>query len=66
MQGILTDRIAEESIETITEMKVIAETEIWPGPEKGHFPETLVAIEKGVQAVAGSGQDQQQVWIEKE
>ena len=45
MQGILKDRIADESIETITEMKAIAEIEIGTGLEKGHFPETLVAIE---------------------
>ena len=56
-QGFLTDGISEENIETITEMKVIAETEIGTGLEKGHFPETLVAIEIGVQAIAGPGQD---------
>ena len=57
MQGILTDKIAEESIETIKEMKVVAETEIGTGLEKGHFPETLVAIEIGVQAIVGPGLD---------
>ena len=58
-QGILTDRIAEESIEIITGMKVM--TEAGRGLEKGHFPENLVAIERGVQAKAGPGQDKEQV-----
>ena len=48
MQGIFNDKIAEGSIETIKEMKVIVETEIGTGLEKGHFPETLVVIEIGV------------------
>ena len=52
-QGILTAKIAEESMKTVTQMKVIAETEI----EKDHFPETLVVIEIGVQAIVGPGQD---------
>ena len=64
MQGILTDKIAEESIEIITEMKVMAEA--GTGLEKGHFPETLVVIEIGVQAIVGPGQDQEQVQIETE
>ena len=61
MQGILTDKIADESIEIITEMKVMAEVEMGIGLEKGHFPETLVAIEMRVQAIVGPGQDQEQV-----
>ena len=56
-QGILTDKIVEESIEIITEMKVMIEAEMGTGPEKGHFPETLVAIEIGVQAIVGQVQD---------
>ena len=55
MLGILTDRIVEESIEIITGMKVM--TEAGTGLEKGHFPETLVAIEIVVQATVGPGQD---------
>ena len=53
----MTDRITKESIETITEMKVIAETKIGTGLEEGHFPETLVVIEIGVQAIAGPSQN---------
>ena len=64
MQWILKDQIVEESIEIITGMKVM--TEAGTGLEKGHFPEAIVAIEIGVQAIAGPGQDQKQVWIEKE
>ena len=56
-QGILTDKIAQESKEIITEMKVMAEEEIGTGLEKGHFPEILVAIEIGVQTTIGPGQD---------
>ena len=59
MQGILTDRIAEESIEIITGMKVM--TEAGTGLEKEHSPETIIAIGIGVQATAGPGQDQDQV-----
>ena len=55
MLGILTDRIVEESIEITTGMKVL--TEAGTGLEKGHFPETLAAIEIGVQVTVGSGQD---------
>ena len=63
----MTERIAEESIETITGMKVIAETEIGTGLEKGNFPETPARIEIGVvQAIAGPGQEQEQVQIETE
>ena len=60
-QGILIDKIAEESIEVITEMKVMTETEMGTGLEKGHFLEALEAIEVEVQAIVGSGQDQEQV-----
>ena len=60
-QGILTDKIAEESIEIITEMKVMTEAEMGTGLEKGHFSETLVVIEIGVKAIVGPGQDQEQV-----
>ena len=59
----LTDKLAEESIEIITEMKVMT---AGTGPEKGHFLEILVVIEIGVQAIVGPGQDQEQVWIETE
>ena len=55
MQGILTDRIAEESIEIITEMKDMTET--GTGLEKGHFPEDTITMGIGVQAIAGPGQD---------
>ena len=48
IQGILTDKITEASIEIITGMKVMREVEIGTGLEKGHFPDTLVAIEIGV------------------
>ena len=60
----MTDRIAEENIEIITGMKVM--TEPGTGLEKGYFPEAIVAIEIGVQAIAGLGQDQEQVQIETE
>ena len=40
MHGILTDKIAEESIEIIAEMKVMTEAEMGTGLEKGNFPET--------------------------
>ena len=55
MLGTLTDRIVEESTEVITGMKVMAEA--GTGLEKGNFPETLAAIEIGVQATVGPGQD---------
>ena len=51
----------EISIEIITEMKVMIE--IGTGLEKGHFPEAIAAIEIGVQAIEGPGQDQEQVQI---
>ena len=41
----MTDEIAEESIEIITEMKVMTEVEMGTVLERGHFPETLVVIE---------------------
>ena len=62
----MKDKTVEESIEINTEMKVIAEEEIGTGLGKGHFPETLVAIETiGVQATVGPGQDQEQVQIDR-
>ena len=55
MQGILKDRMAEESIETITGIKVMSEA--GTGLEKDHFPEATIVIEIGVQAIAGPSQD---------
>ena len=55
----MTDRIVEESIEIIIGMKVM--TEAGTCLEKGNFPETIVAIEIGVQATIGPGQDQEPV-----
>ena len=53
---ILKDKTIEESIEIISEMKVMAEVEIGTGLEKSHFLETLVVTETiGVQATVGSG-----------
>ena len=60
----MVDRIVEESIETIIEMKVMIE--VGTGLEKGHFPEAIITIEIGVQAIVGPGQDQEQVLIETE
>ena len=60
----LTDKIAEENMEVITGMKVM--TEVGTGLKKGHLPETIVAIEIGVQAIVGPGQDQEPVLIETE
>ena len=51
----MTDKIAEESIEIITEMKVM--TEVGAGLGKGNFPENLVAIKIGVQGIVGPHQD---------
>ena len=62
----MIDKVAEESIEIITEMKVRTGAEMGTGLEKGHFPETLVVIEIGVHAIVGPGQDQEQVQIEAE
>ena len=42
----MTDKIAEENIEIITEIKVM--TEAGTGLEKGHFPESIAAIEIGL------------------
>ena len=50
--------------ETNIEMTVM--TEAGTGVEKGHFPETIVTTEIGVQAIVGPGQDQEQVQIETE
>ena len=58
--GILTDKIAEESIEMITKMKVMTEAEMGIDLDRCHFPETLVTMEIRVQAMAGPGQDQEQ------
>ena len=55
----MTDKIAEDSIEIITGMKVM--TEAGTGLEKGHFPEAITKIEIGVQAIVGPGQDQESV-----
>ena len=55
----MTDRIEEDSIEIITEMKVIIGVDT--GLEKGHFPEAIATTEIGVQAILGPGQDQEQV-----
>ena len=62
--GAMVDRIVEESIETIIEMTVMIE--VGTGLEKGHFPEVIITIEIGVQAIVGPGQDQEQVLIETE
>ena len=43
----MTDRIAEESIETVTGIEVM--TEAGTGLEKDHFPKAIVAIQIGVQ-----------------
>ena len=53
----MTDKTADESIEIITEMKVMTGAEMGTGLEKGCFPEILVVIEIGVQAILGPGQD---------
>ena len=34
--------------------------------EKGHFPDAIITIQIGVQAIVGPGQDQKQVVIETE
>ena len=60
----MTDRIIEESIDIITEMKVM--TEAGTDLKKGCFPEAITTIEIGVQARVGPGQDQEQVQIEIE
>ena len=54
----MTDKIAEESIEIITEInEVMTEAEMGTSLKKGHFQDTLVVIEIGVQAIVGPGQD---------
>ena len=61
------ERTVEESIEIITEMKVMAEVEIGTGLDKDNFLENLVAIGTiGVQATVGQYQDQGQVKTETE
>ena len=45
-------------------MKIMTET--GTGLEKGHFPEAIAAIEIGVQAIVGPGQDQEPVQKETE
>ena len=57
-------KIAEESIEIISGTKVM--TEAGAGLERGHFPEAITAIEIGVQAIEGPGQDHEPVQIETE
>ena len=54
----MTDEIIEESIETVIEMMAMIGT--GTGPEKGHFPETIVVIlDIEVQVVVDLGQDQE-------
>ena len=60
----MTDRIVEESIEAITEKKVMIK--VGTGLEKGHFSEAITKIGIGVHAIVGPGQDQEQVKIETE
>ena len=55
----MTEKIAEESVEIITGMKVM--TEAGTGLEKGYFPEDITTIEIGVQAIVGPSQDQEPV-----
>ena len=52
----MEDKAAEESIEVIIR-EVMAMIEVEIGLEKGHFPYTMTAIELGVQATVGQGQD---------
>ena len=59
MLGILTDKIAEESTEIITGTEVMTEAGTSLG--RGHFPETLAAIEIGVQVTVGLDQHQELV-----
>ena len=58
----LTGKIAEESIEIITGMKVM--TEAGTGLEKGCFLEAVVVIEIGMQAIIGPSQNQEPVLME--
>ena len=55
----MTDKIAEESIEIITGMRVM--TEAGTDLEKGLFLEAITTIEIGVQAIVGPDQDQEPV-----
>ena len=55
----MTDKIAEESIEIITRMKVM--TEAGTGLLKDHFLEAITTIKIGIQAIVGPGQDQEPV-----
>ena len=52
----MEDKVAGESIEVII-IEVIAKIEVGIGPGKGYFPETLTAVELGVQAIVGHCQD---------
>ena len=61
-RGALTNRIAEESKEIITQMKVMIK--VGTGLEKSCFPEAITTIEIEVQPIVGPGQDQEQVCIE--
>ena len=60
----MTDKIAEESREIITEMKVM--TKAGTGLEKGNFPGVIAAVETGVQSIVGPAQDQEPIQIETE
>ena len=60
----LTDRIAEESVEIITEVKIMIET--GTGVEKGHFLEAIAIIETEVQAIVSPGKDWEAIHIETE
>ena len=60
----MKDKVAQESIEIITGMKVM--TKAGTGLEKGNFPEAITTLEIGVQAIVGPGQDHKSVQIEIE
>ena len=62
IQEIMEDKAVEESIEVII-IEVIATIEVGIGLENVHFPETMTAIELGVQATVGQGQDLEPVQI---
>ena len=47
----MVDRTVEENIEAIIEMTAMIEA--GTGLEKGHFPEAIITIEIGVQAIVG-------------
>ena len=59
----MVDRTVQESKETIIEMTVMIEA--GTGLEKGHFPEAIITIEIGVQAIVGPDKDQEQVLIDR-